>query len=282
MNAVEPPAHVLATFGLRSVQPVPLDDWGGAWRCGDLLLTPVADHARAAWSAKVRESLRVDGVRLARPVRGTDGRYVVSGWRADTHIAGTAEPRYDEVVSLSLRLHQATASLERPRFLGAQPLSPWGEIDVFAVADNAAWDPAPARSVQAAGGVGTTPDCRRSLELLVQLSTLRRPVQAAPQLVHGDLFGTVLFAGPAEPGLTDLTPYWRPVVWAAAVIVVDAVSWGGADAGLLDRWSDLPEWPQMLLRAVLFRLAVHTLHPRSTPDALAGLAHTADMIRLRL
>ncbi|MDT5328005.1 MAG: hypothetical protein QOF25_5157, partial [Mycobacterium sp.] len=46
----------------------------------------VADHARAAWSAKVRETLFVDGVRLARPVRSTDGRYVVAGWRADTFV----------------------------------------------------------------------------------------------------------------------------------------------------------------------------------------------------
>jgi hypothetical protein len=38
----------------------------------------------------------------------------------------------------------------------------------------------------------------------------------------------------------------------------------------------------MLLRAVMFRLAVHALHPRSTAEAFPGLAHTADMIRLML
>ncbi len=248
-----------------------------------MVLSPVADHARAAWSAKVREALKVDGLRLARPVRATDGRYVVSGWRADTFLEGTPEPRHDEVVSVSLRLHQATAALERPRFLVQQPIAPWMDVDVFVAADRAAWEPVPLRSLKAGGMLPvTSPDGQHSLQLLTQLSTLRKPIKTPPQLVHGDLFGTVLFSVSDTPGLTDLTPYWRPGPWAAGVIVVDALSWGGADEGLLERWSDLPEWSQMVLRAVMFRLAVHALHPRSTPEAFPGLAHTADMVRLLL
>ncbi|WP_067687789.1 TIGR02569 family protein [Nocardia jejuensis] len=283
MIAVEPPEHVRSTFGLREIVPVPLGNWDGGWRCGDVVLSPVTDHARAAWSAKVRETLRVDGIRLARPVRATDGRYVVSGWRADTYLEGVPEPRHDEVVSVSLRLHQVTATLERPRFLAQAPVAPWVDVDVFAAADRAAWEAVPLRSLKMGGLLpSTSPDGDRSLHLITQLSTLRKPVVTPAQLVHGDLFGTVLFAGAFAPGLTDITPYWRPAPWAAAVIVVDALSWGGGDDGLLQRWGDLPEWPQMLVRAVMFRLAVHALHPRSTEEAFPGLAHTADMIRLML
>ncbi|WP_067574817.1 TIGR02569 family protein [Nocardia acidivorans] len=283
MTAVEPPEHVRATFGLREAAPVPLGNWDGGWRCADVVLSPVTDHARAAWSAKVRETLRVDGVRLARPVRATDGRYVVSGWRADTYLEGIPEPRHDEVVSLSLRLHEMTAKLERPRFLAQAPVAPWVDVDVFAAADRAAWEAVPLRSLKVGGLLpATSPDGDRSLMLITQLSTLRKPIATPAQLVHGDLFGTVLFHSGAAPGLTDITPYWRPAPWAAAVIVVDALSWGGADDGLLERWAGLPEWPQMLVRAVMFRLAVHALHPRSTPEAFPGLARTADMIRLIL
>jgi uncharacterized protein (TIGR02569 family) len=280
---VEPPEHVRATFGLSEVTPVSLGDRDGGWRLGDVVLSPVADHARAAWSAKVRETLKVDGLRVARPVRATDGRYVVSGWRADTFLEGIPEPRHDEVVSVSLRLHQATAKLERPRFLVQPPVAPWVDVDVFVAADRAAWEAVPLRSLRAGGiPLATTPDGQRSLELIGQLATLRKPVQTPAQLVHGDLFGTVLFAGVYPPGLTDITPYWRPAPWAAGVIVVDALAWGGADDGLLERWSDLPEWPQMLLRATMFRLAVHALHPRSMPEAFPGLARTTDMVRLML
>ncbi|MBW0271757.1 aminoglycoside phosphotransferase [Nocardia sp. MH4] len=283
MTSVEPPEHVRATFGLREVTPVSLGDWDGGWRLGDVVLSPVADHARAAWSAKVRETLAVDGLRVARPVRATDGRYVVSGWRADTFVDGAPEPRHDEVVSVSLRLHKATAQLERPRFLVQPPVAPWVDVDVFVAADRAAWESVPLRSLRAGGvPIAATPDGQRSLELIGQLATLRKPVRSPDQLVHGDLFGTVLFAGAHTPGLTDITPYWRPATWAAGVVVVDALAWGGGDDGLLDRWASLPEWPQMLLRALIFRLAVHALHPRSTPEAFPGLARTADMVRLAL
>jgi len=280
-----PPEHVLSAFGLSGVRPIPLGaSWEGGWRCGEVVLSMVADNARAAWSARVRETLFVDGVRLARPVRSTDGRYVVSGWRADTFVAGQPEPRHDEVVSAAVRLHEATGKLERPRFLTQGPTAaPWADVDVFIAADRAAWEDRPLQSVPAtARAASPSADGQRSVELINQLAGLRRPTKSPNQLVDGDLYGTVLFAGAAAPGITDITPYWRPASWAAGVVVVDALSWGEADEGLIERWNALPEWPQMLLRALMFRLAVHALHPRSTAAAFPGLARTAALVRLLL
>ncbi len=284
MTVQPPPEHVLVAFGLGGARPAPLGaGWEGGWRCGEVVLSLVADHARAAWSAKVRETLFVDGVRLARPVRSTDGRFVVSGWRADTFVAGSPEPRHDEVVSVAVRLHEATAKLDRPRFL-TQPLgTPWSDVDVFVAADRAAWEDRPLQVLPPGARVPPgSVDGLRSVDLVNQLATLRKPTKGASQLVHGDLYGTVLFAGTAAPGVTDITPYWRPASWAAGVAVVDALSWGEADDGLVDRWGALPEWPQMLLRALMFRLAVHALHPRSTASAFPGLARTAALVRLAL
>jgi uncharacterized protein (TIGR02569 family) len=275
---------VLSAFGLSGVDPIPLGAaWEGGWRCGEVVLSMVAENARAAWSARIRETLFVDGVRLARPVRSTDGRYVVSGWRADTFVAGQPEPRHDEVVSAAVRLHEATGKLERPRFLTQGPTAPWADVDVFIAADRAAWEERPMQSVPAAARTPSpAADGQRSVELINQLAALRRPTKSPNQLVDGDLYGTVLFAGAAAPGITDITPYWRPASWAAGVVVVDALSWGEADEGLIDRWNALPEWPQMLLRALMFRLAVHALHPRSTAAAFPGLARTAALVRLIL
>ncbi|GAA4633083.1 TIGR02569 family protein [Mycolicibacterium sediminis] len=284
MTVDGPPDHVLAAFGLTGLRPVELG-WGadGGWRCGEVVLSVVADPARAAWSAKVRETLFVDGVRLARPVRSTDGRYVVAGWRADTFVAGSPEPRHDEVVSAAVRLHEATAKLERPRFLTQPPAVPWTEVDVFVAADRAAWEDRPLHSLPPEARVAPgSADGQRSIDLVNQLAGLRKPTRAPSQLVNGDLYGTVLFAGTAAPGITDITPYWRPATWAAGVVVVDALAWGDADDGLVERWSSLPEWPQMLLRALMFRLAVHALHPRSTAAVFPGLARTAALVRLVL
>ena len=67
MTVDRPPEHVLTAFGLTGLRPVPLgSSWEGGWRCGEVVLSMVADNARASWSAKVRETLFVDGVRLAR------------------------------------------------------------------------------------------------------------------------------------------------------------------------------------------------------------------------
>ncbi len=274
----------MAAFGTKAADPEPLGaGWDDGWRCGEVVLSMVADHARAAWSAKVRETLFVDGVRLARPVRSTDGRYVVSGWRADTFVEGTAEPRHDEVVSAGIRLHEATATLERPRFLTQAPVAPWTDVDVFVTADRAAWDDHPLQSLPPGALVSPgAADAEKSVDLINQLAALRRPTKSPNQLVHGDLYETVLFSGAAPPGITDITPYWRPASWAAGVAVVDALAWGDADDGLIERWGELPEWPQMLLRALIFRLAVHALHPRSTADAFPSLARTAALVRLTL
>ncbi|HNA52643.1 MAG TPA: TIGR02569 family protein, partial [Mycobacterium sp.] len=203
MTEERPPEHVLATFGLKDTEPEPLGTgWEGGFKCGEVVLSVIADHARAAWSAKVRETLFIDGVRLARPVRSTDGRYVVSGWRADTFVAGTPEPRHDEVVSAGVRLHEATAKLERPRFLTQAPVPPWSDVDVFIAADRAAWEDRPLQSLPPGARVSPgSADGERSADLLNQLAGLRKPTKSPNQLVHGDLYGTVLFSGTAAPGI---------------------------------------------------------------------------------
>ena len=114
MSVEPPPEHVLSAFGLSGVRPIPLGAaWEGGWRCGEVVLSMVAENARAAWSARVRETLFVDGVRLARPVRSTDGRYVVSGWRADTFVAGSAifgQPDHKVVID---KMRAALATVQR-------------------------------------------------------------------------------------------------------------------------------------------------------------------------
>ena len=64
----------------------------------------------------------------------------------------------------------------------------------------------------AASGPGTARGCSPS-----SLAD-RRDVRTASQVVHGDLFGNVLFAGDAPPAVIDITPYWRPAGWAVGVI----------------------------------------------------------------
>jgi uncharacterized protein (TIGR02569 family) len=255
------PPHVRSAFGVSDVEPRAAV-WAGrrAWRCGELLLRPVPDKVVTAWSAGVLDGLRVEGLRVAQPVRSSDGRWVVGGWAANRFVAGTVEPRYDAVLTAALRLHEALAGVDRPRLLDGR-------------------DDLATRSAAAAFGERRVPlDPATGGTLFGQLAAYRQPLQLTPQLVHPELFGAVLFDEQGVPALIELVPCWRPAEWASAVVVVDAVAWGGGDRGLLERWADTEEWPQALLRAVLFRLALHAQHPEASPSTLEGLERAAGLV----
>ncbi|MFD2394227.1 hypothetical protein ACFSSF_11115 [Dietzia aerolata] len=96
--------------------------------------------------------------------------------------------------------------------------------------------------------------------------------------MHGDLARGLLFDSTTEPALSDVVPYIRPASWSAALVAVDHLSWGTVDEGVLLRWRHLQEWPQMVLRASVFRLAVHALHPGSRPAAMDGLQSMARQV----
>jgi uncharacterized protein (TIGR02569 family) len=259
------PPHVRTAFGVADVQPRPVL-WAGrrAWHCGDVLIRPVADNALAAWSSGVLENLRVEGMRLAHPVRSSDGRWVVAGWAACRFVPGTLQPRYDAMIEASLRLHEATVDLPRPRVLDDR-------------------DDLPTRAAAVAWGERTPElDPRAGGVTFDELAGRRTPVDLPPQVVHPELFGAVLFDAQGVPALIDLVPAWRPKEWPAAVIAVDAVAWGGATEALLARWAHLAAWPQMLLRAVLYRLALHAHHPDASARTLAGLERAADLVSARL
>jgi uncharacterized protein (TIGR02569 family) len=265
-RAAEPalPSHVKTAFGVREAQARPVAVGGvPGWRCDDVVIRPVVDNALAAWSARVLDTLRVDGLRVARPHRSSDGRWVVSGFAACEYLPGVPLGRYDELVGASLRLHAATASVRRPKLLD--------DRDTLAArADAAAWGERVVALDPATGG-----------RMFTELAALRRQVRLPAQVVHADLFGTVLFDDTdsgAPPAIMDLVPFWRPVEWAAAVIVVDALAWGGGDPGLLRNWAHLDDWPQALLRALLFRVALHAQHPASSSASLRGLERAAGLI----
>lgn len=72
---VPPPDHVLRAFGAPAEPPELLEGGQGrAWRCGNVVIKPVSDPAAASWLASTFEQVQVAGVRLARPVRSSDGR----------------------------------------------------------------------------------------------------------------------------------------------------------------------------------------------------------------
>ena len=274
VNDVSLPEHVRGAFGATDGRAVPVvagsgSGWLVSGTGGPVVIRPVADTALANWSARVREQLDVTGLRVALPVRSSDGRHVVSGWRADRAVSGRPEARADETIAWSLRINAALSGVERPRVVRRPSTRPWVETDLFGFAEAAAWDR------------GTPFATHRAAALLGAKGLIRhrRPVDtAATGIVHGDLARGLLFDASAEPALTDVVPYARSASWSAALVAVDHLSWGTVDPGVLLRWGHLEEWPQMVLRAAVFRLAVHALHPGSRPAAMDGLQSMARQV----
>ncbi|THV27310.1 TIGR02569 family protein [Glycomyces paridis] len=227
-----PPPEVVAAFGGDA--PVPLQGGQGeTWLAGTVVLKPAWFAAESRWRASILAALpETGGFGVARPVRAASGDWLHSGWEAWRHVPGRTDPtRWDEAVAAGGAFHEAIAGTARPDFLDERD-NRWTR------ADRASWDLAHTEAEP----------------LTARLLAARRPVSARPQLVHGDLLGNLVYAPGSPPTVIDWAPYWRPASWAAAVTVVDALCWHGAGGSLVERWSAMEEWTQMLLRAMLFRM----------------------------
>ena len=86
--------------------------------------------------------------------------------------------------------------MPEPRFLRER-------TDLYSWADRLAWGEIDDADGRTGSGHGATA-VRRRWPPVAGRSTCRS------QVVHGDLYGNVLFAGIAPPAVVDITPYWRP------------------------------------------------------------------------
>ncbi len=258
-----PPDHVLRAFGATAA-PEPLAGGRGrTWRCDKIVIKAVVDPAGASWRASTFEQLQVSGLRLARPLRSSDGRWVVAGFCAHRFVSGSPAPRHDEILQASIALHDALASAPEPKFLRDR-------TDLPGWADRLAWGEIDDEERRIGSGHGA--------RLFTALAAGRRPVDSVSQVVHGGLYGRVLFAGTAPPAVVSIAPFWRPAAWAAGVIAVDALARGGAPIELLTEWDRWPHWPELLRRALLFRLAASLAHPRTPPSDIVTMLSTAERI----
>jgi uncharacterized protein (TIGR02569 family) len=252
-----PPSTVLQAFDVAQHGLRPLR--GGtdlAWRAGHAVLKPCYNPVEWRWLANQLPGVRQDGFRLALPLPARDGRWVVEGWCAQTAVEGAhGQGRWLDVLAVGERFHAAIAHLERPTFLDARD-NPWS------VGDRVAWEEIPSPFDH--------PSLRRMLDL-------RRPIHLDAQLIHGDLGGNVLFAEGLPPAVIDVAPYWRPVGFAAAVVVADAVCWEGAPPEIFDEVAaEIDRFPQLFVRALIYRL-VTSLEFYGTQIDLSGYAPAIEM-----
>lgn len=229
---------MLSAFGAPATARLLSGGQGRTWQAGNVILKPSGLAAEAIWVAGVLSQLpRSDRFRVAEPVPTVDGGWLAHGWEAWRPLRGATDTRRcDDAIRAGQAFHEALASLPRPGFLDDRD-GPW------TYGDRVAWGELPLTGDEVMADV------------LMPLARARRPVDLPSQVVHGDILGNVLFAPDLPPAIIDWPVYFRPPAWALAVAVVDAITWYAGSAALLDRWSHLPEWRQMLVRALIYRIA---------------------------
>lgn len=79
------------------------------------------------------------------------------------------------------------------------------------------------------------------------------------------MVGNVLFAAGLPPAIIDLSLYWRPPGYSAALVVGDAIVWEDPEGSLIELLRPFQAWPQLLLRAVIFRIVASELAKRAEP-----------------
>ena len=242
-----PPASALVAFGLIEA-PVPLPGGRGqTWANAGVVLKPIDDEAEVNWIANLAANVEQDGFRVARPIATLDGRWIIDGWSAWTRVKGEhSTTRWHELLAAATAFHAAVADVPKPEFIERRQ-------DRWRTADRVAWGEIQIEGLDSVAHVG-------------RLIAARRPLVLPSQLVHGDLVGNVLFADGMPPAILDLSLYWRPVGYSAALVIGDAIAWEGARQPIVSHIEHFSEWQQLLLRAVIFRIVVSHLARRAMPS----------------
>ena len=233
---------------------------GHAWTDGRLVVKPVGCVPEHDWVCEVYAAWRDSStVRVPEPVRPRNPEsdsWSVDGWGAHVMAPGRDALLLDEVAVVrdaSDAFHAAVRGLPRPTFLDDRQ-DPWSH------GDRLAWE-----GEEPIGDAAT-------LEVIERLRGLLRPVSSPSQVIHGDVLPNVLVHDRLPPVVIDWPPYFRPAATARAVAVTDAVTFRGAPVSWLDEWAAGPDWHQLLVRAVLYRLGPTGVFARH--DLLLGSLFT--------
>ncbi|KAK9360604.1 hypothetical protein V1504DRAFT_454029 [Lipomyces starkeyi] len=238
------PPFVIEAFEAEGEVVAATGGMGTSYYVGNAVFKHVAnqDQAQAAWCASVFDGLKVDGVRIPRPLLSSQDSYVVNGWSASEFVSGETGPhdgRWEQILATARALHKALSGFSCPEFIRHR-VSPW------ATGDRVAWDEATIDPLE---------DLRQPFE---RLNTFKQCIEYQPsQLIHADLAGNILFSDDLDPAVIDFSPSWRPAAYGDAIVVADGLLWYRAEETLIELGGSGETFLQLLVRALLFRLIAY-------------------------
>lgn len=191
-----------------------------------------------------------DDLRIIRPIAAIDGTWIVDGWSAWEYLEGHERAGdWRAALDVSTRFHAAVAHVPWSTAILAR--HPWAIGDAFAWGERDLDIP------------------ERFASVFEKLIARRDHVDLQSQLIHSDLCNNILFDLRLPPAVIDISPRWRPKLYADAIAVIDAIGWFGAGPDAIDALRD-EIGIQMAVRAALFRLGSAVALFQGHDDRLGG------------
>lgn len=206
------------------------------YRSGDIILRNLGDKEEEAgiWHAETFDKLQENGFRVAKPIRASDGSWIVKGWVAEQFLEGRHATKADipAIINAANHFHEVLDGIPLPDYRKKHPTM-WDRADKWA------WSEVP-------------DDIDPELyALALELQKLKKPVSLKDQLIHGDLnVNNILVSDTLSPAIIDFTPYFHPAEFALAVTAYWVGPYVG-DKKILNYFKDVKEFDQMLIRAGL-------------------------------
>lgn len=220
------------------------------FRSGNTVLRYLGENSQEAgtWNAELFNHIKEDGFRVAKPIKTTNGLWIVNGWVAEQFLEGKHATKDDLplIIDAVAKFHKALVGISFPNYRKQ-------EHTIWDRADEWAWGEVPENLDPIL------------LDTISGLLNLKKPVNLPDQLIHGDLnLKNILIADNQPPAIIDLALYWRPAAFAQAVMAY----WIGPYKGnieILNNFRHMPEFDQMLIRAGL-RMSLTQKDPQNATE----------------
>ena len=259
-----PNQDILNAFGI-SGKPILLP--GGestCYRVENVVFKTTKNAGETSWIAEINNNLDSNKFRVPKSIRAKDGSWVFDGWTASEFLQGEHRPgHYAEAIEVSKVFHKALTDIPKPNWFDQK-------TDVFAMSDRMAWGKMP------------IPDFELANKPLKKVFSLLRKNHLPNQLIHGD-WGVeqILFHDTLPPAVLDMTPYFRPVNYPIADMLISAMVDDGADTSILDLGNNIKDFDQLVLRAIVFRTCTYIefqIHPENNYNWTSIIIKYLDLI----
>ncbi|MEK6857456.1 MAG: hypothetical protein AABX39_02615 [Nanoarchaeota archaeon] len=230
------PKKIIEAFGLKGTVRRLKGGRGTTYLVGKTVLKPVDNKTEAQWVAETFSKIKTNKIRLPEYIKSKKNKWVENGWIAYKYISGKHyKKRLNDKIDVCDTFQSVLRRIDCPKFMKTRN-DPWSR------ADRIVWEEESLK-------------CHKKIKpYAIKLMRHFKPISLKKQIIHGDIGGNILFAKGKPPAIIDFSPYYRPTDFALAILVVDALVWGGASAKILNIFKEKKEFDQLLLRAELRRI----------------------------